>query len=157
MGTVPHLMAAGVSFAVVLPAPLVAHHVADHWTQTPRQARHKGDRGWPGRRACAGHVASYTVVTTAVTVLVWWLFALPITPAGLLAGQAVSAVTHYVADRRVPLIRLARLVGKAEFAVFGAPRPGRDDNPHLGTGAYALDQSWHWWWLLVAAVCTALI
>lgn len=39
---------------------LVAHTVADHWVQTDAQARNKGLPGWPGRRACAAHVASYT-------------------------------------------------------------------------------------------------
>jgi hypothetical protein len=34
---------------------------------------------------------------------------------------------------------------------------GRDDNPTLGTGAHALDQSWHHGWLAVAAALTALI
>nr|WP_225954282.1 DUF3307 domain-containing protein [Kibdelosporangium phytohabitans] len=140
-----------------MPALLVAHHVADHWAQTPRQAARKGDPGWSGRRACAGHVTTYTAVTAGLTGLLWWLFDLTVTWGGFLAGQLVSAVTHYVVDRRVPLAWLARRVGKGEMLEFGAPRPGRDDNPHLGTGAYALDQSWHWWWLLVTAMCTAVI
>jgi hypothetical protein len=148
---------AAVTFAVVLPALLVAHHVADHWIQTERQTIYKGRPGWAGRRACAAHVATYTAVTAGVTGLMWLLFALPIALAGFLIGQAVSAVTHYWADRRTPLARLADVIGKGEMVTFGAPRPGRDDNSHLGTGAYALDQSWHWLWLLVAALCTALI
>src|SRR5256885_16927252 len=64
------------------------------------------------------------------------------------SGLAVSAVTHYIADRRTPLLRLAEamqpVTGKADFYRLGAPREGRDDNPSLGTGAYALDQSWHY-------------
>jgi hypothetical protein len=31
------------------------------------------------------------------------------------------------------------------------------DNPSLGTGAYALDQSWHWFWLFIAALVTSLV
>ncbi|HEX3778507.1 MAG TPA: transcriptional regulator [Pseudonocardiaceae bacterium] len=171
------LTGAAVTFAVVLPTLLVAHNVADHWVQTSRQAIRKGHAGWVGRRACAGHVASYTLVTAASVAAMWWLFRLPISPAGFVAGQAVSAVTHYWADRRGTLAALARLAGKGEFWTLGAPRPVKAltqdnqlvslwdmngfevpaiDNPTLGTGAYALDQSWHWLWLAVAAVGTAV-
>lgn len=145
-----------VVFAAVLPALLVAHNVADHWVQTSHQAAHKGHAGWAGRLACLRHVASYTACTALVVAGLWWALALPISVTGFLAGQAVSAVTHYWADRRTPLARLAALVGKAEFMAVGAPRPGRDDNPSTGTGAYALDQSWHWLWLGAAALLTAM-
>ena len=47
------------------------------------------------------------------------------------------------------------VTGKADFYRLGAPRDGRDDNPSLGTGAYALDQSWHYLWLFVAALIIA--
>lgn len=147
---------AALTFAVTLPALLVAHTVADHWVQSSHQAGRKGLPGWAGRIACAAHVAGYTVVTALVTLAVWWLLRLPITPAGFAAGQAVSVVTHYWADRRSTLAALARRVGKGEFYTLGAPRPGHDDNPTLGTGAYALDQSWHQAWLLVAALLTAV-
>lgn len=147
---------AALTFAVTLPALLVAHAVADHWVQRPHQSLHKGDVGWTGRIACAAHVAGYTAVTALGTLAVWWLLRLPITPAGFAAGQAVSAVTHYWADRRSTLAALARRVGKGEFYTLGVPRAGHDDNPTLGTGAYALDQSWHQAWLLVAALLTAV-
>lgn len=148
---------AAVSFAVLLPTLLVAHHVADHWVQTERQAMRKGLPGWPGRLACLDHVASYVWVCTVAVAGVWWLFDLPITTTGVLTGQAISAVTHYFADRRAPLAWLARLIGKGGFFTFGTPRPGHDDNPSLGSGAYALDQSWHWLWLGVAAAVTAVM
>jgi hypothetical protein len=45
--------------------------------------------------------------------------------------------------------------GKGEFWHLGAPRPGHDDNPCLGTGAYALDQSWHIAWLFISALVIA--
>lgn len=146
-----------VTFAVLLPALLVAHTVADHWVQTDGQAQGKGAPGWPGRIACGSHVASYTAVTAAVTAGLWAVFALPITPLGFVVGQLVSAITHYVADRRTPLAALAARLGLAGFYRLGAPRPGREDNPSLGTGAYALDQSWHHGWLLIAAGATALL
>lgn len=155
--TVSHLAAVTV-FAATLPTLLVAHTVADHWVQTERQATGKHAAGWPGRLACARHVATYTLVTALAVGLVVGLFALPVTAGGFVAGQAVSALTHYWADRRTTLATLARWVGQAGFYTLGAPRPGRDDNPApLGSGAYALDQSWHWLWLFVAALLTAVV
>lgn len=150
-------LAAAVVFAATLAGQLVAHTVGDHWVQTHRQALAKATPGWPGRLACARHVATYTLTTAATVALLWWLFDLPITPAGFLTGQAVSAATHYWADRRHTLERLAALLGKTGFYRLGTPRPGRDDNPHIGTGAYALDQAWHWLWLGVAALLTSVI
>jgi hypothetical protein len=156
MGTDLGSLTAAVTFAATLPALLVAHSVADHWVQRPHQTTRKGLPGWPGRRACTAHVAGYTLVTALATVLVWWVLRLPITPTGFAAGQAVSALTHYWADRRTTLAWLARLVGKTEFYRLGSPRAGHEDNPTLGTGAYALDQSFHWLWLLIAALLTAV-
>jgi hypothetical protein len=145
------------TFAGVLGGLLVAHQVADHWVQTGHQAATKGRRDAVGRAACAGHVASYTAVTAAVVLALWGVFGLGITWWGFLSGQAVSAVTHYWADRRFTLATLTAVLGKADFHALGAPRLGRDDNPSLGTGAYALDQSWHWAWLGVAAFLTAVL
>ena len=142
------------TFAAVFIALYVAHQVADHWIQTQHQADCKGRPGWPGRIACAGHVATYTVTAFG------FLGALNVaTDADLdfgrvLAGLAVSAVTHYIADRRTPLRRLAVMAGADRFYALGAPRPGRDDNPTLG-GAYALDQSYHYLFLFVAALIIA--
>ncbi|MEV5708917.1 hypothetical protein [Actinoallomurus sp. NPDC052274] len=63
-------------------------------------------------------------------------------------------------------------LGDLERLRLGAPRRGvnedgepkldkngvpYDDNESLGTGAYALDQSYHKFWILIAAVITALI
>ncbi|ANZ36870.1 hypothetical protein BBK82_13090 [Lentzea guizhouensis] len=144
-----------VTFAAVLPGLLVAHNVADHWMQTHHQALTKGQAGTAGRIACLAHVATYTAVTAVVVALLWLVLDLDVSPVGFAAGQLVSAVTHYWADRRFTLARLAALLGKTAFYVLGMPRAGRDDNPTLGTGAYALDQSFHWLWLFVAALVTA--
>lgn len=62
-------------------------------------------------------------------------------------GLAVSAVTHYVADRRAPLAAVARWIGKADYWRLGSGT--------LASGAAYLDQSWHWMWLGVAALVTA--
>lgn len=150
-------MTSAITFAAVLPALLVAHTVADHWVQTSHQANTKGLPGWIGRRACAAHVATYTATTAVVTGLLWMVFGLAITPLGFVAGQLVSAVTHYWADRRFTLARACTALGKQAFYRLGMPRSGRDDNPTLGTGAYALDQSWHHGWLFITALITALL
>jgi hypothetical protein len=144
------------AFAAVFAALYAAHQVADHWVQTDHQANHKGLPGWPGRWNCAKHVATYTltgvVALAALAAVTGWRPALlPLT-----AGLAVNAVSHYIADRRTPLRRIAEWTGHGGFYTLGTPRPGRDDNPSLGTGAYALDQSWHVGWLFITALIIAV-
>ncbi|MDG4788081.1 DUF3307 domain-containing protein [Micromonospora sp. WMMD1102] len=143
------------AFAAVFAALYAAHQVADHWVQTQHQADHKGRPGWPGRAACAAHVATYTLTAVVALALLAAVTGWRPDPGALLTGLAVSAVTHYIADRRSPLFRLALVLGSGQFWTLGAPRPDRDDNPSLGTGAYALDQSWHVGWLFVAALIIA--
>lgn len=133
----------------------VAHLLADHWLQTQHQAETKGKPGWEGRIPCAVHVAGHILTQFAVLAAVIWRCDLTIHPAALTAGVAVNAVTHYIADRRTPLARLAAACGKADFHELGQPRPGYDDNRTIGTGAYVLDQSWHIGWILVAALIMA--
>jgi hypothetical protein len=143
------------TFAAVFVALFVAHQVADHWIQTDHQARTKGAPGWPGRIACAAHVASYTATAVAAVNAVHFVLGLPLNPWQVAAGLAVSAATHYIADRRTPLAALARLTRLQGFIALGKPRPGHDDNPCMGTGAYALDQSFHYLFLFVAALVIA--
>jgi Protein of unknown function (DUF3307) len=144
-------MTAGL-FAAVFALLFVAHQVADHWVQTDHQALHKGDPGWPGRRACLAHVITYTLTSLAALAALPLALGAALSPARVVVGLAVSAVTHYVADRRRPLAALAALVGLRGFLAVGRPRAGRDDNPCIGTGTYALDQSFHYLFLLVAAL-----
>jgi hypothetical protein len=132
-----------------------AHQVADHHVQRDRDAQAKGLPGADGHLACTRHVASYTA--TAVVAL-----AAAHLPTGarprygrIAAGLALSLVSHYVIDRREPLKRFAAATGHAGFYALGTPRLGRDDNPCLGTGAYALDQSLHVGFLFAAALIIA--
>lgn len=136
----------------VFAALFAAHMVADHWVQTSAQARDKSLPGWPGRLACLAHVATY-LITQALALGALVALGANLHPAWTLAGLAVSGVTHYVADRRVPLRRLAEMVGRGEFWVVGTPAAGQA--PCLGTGAYALDQSWHIGWIFVSALVIA--
>ncbi|KMS70479.1 hypothetical protein ACM01_31410 [Streptomyces viridochromogenes] len=144
-------------FAAVFVALYVAHSVGDIWVQTHHQSAHKGRPGWAGRLMCTRHVATLTLTKLVVLLPVAWLLDLRLSVLGTVAGLGVDAVTHWWADRRTTLARLAEVIGKGEFYRFGAPRAGRDDNPHIGTGAYALDQSFHHLWLLVAALLIATV
>lgn len=147
------------------------HHVGDYWVQTNHQACHKGDAGPAGRWACAAHVASYTATQAACLILAALVGARP-SVAGVLVALAISAGTHYLADRREHsfMFWLAGRLGKAAFMELGKPRAAavieRDeamgveivctDNPQLATGAWALDQSWHiFWGVYVAALVLA--
>ncbi len=133
----------GGTFAAVFAALFVAHQVADHWVQTQHQADHKGRPGWPGRIACAGHVITYTATAFGFLAALALATGIDLRPGPVAAGLTVSAVTHYIADRRTPLRRMANAIGK---------NAGWLDH---GGGMYALDQSWHYGWLFVAALVVA--
>jgi hypothetical protein len=130
------------AFAGVFAALFVAHQVADHWVQTQHQCDRKGLPGRVGRWNCAKHVATYSL--TGALALVALAAATDWRPqvGPLLAGLLVSAVTHYWADRRAPLKRLAYAIGKDRGWVDGG-------------GLYPLDQSFHYAWLFVAALIIA--
>ncbi|WP_427922145.1 transcriptional regulator [Streptomyces sp. cg40] len=145
------------TFAAVFITLYVAHSVGDHWVQTPHQSAHKGRPGWVGRLADARHVATLTLTKLAALLPAAALLGLHLSVPGVVVGLAVDAASHGWADRRSTLAWLARVMGKGEFYRLGAPRAGRDDNPHIGTGAYALDQSFHHLWLLVAALIIATV
>ncbi|MEU8210002.1 helix-turn-helix transcriptional regulator [Micromonospora sp. NPDC049044] len=132
------------TFAAVFVALYVAHQVADHWVQTQHQADCKGQPGWPGRIACAAHVVTYTLTALLALVFVIAGTGLRLDAWGVAIGLMISAVSHYIADRRTPLRRLADALGK---------------NPawlERGGGLYALDQSWHVGFLFVAALFCAV-
>lgn len=143
-------------FAAAFAVLYAAHQVADHWVQTNHQAQHKALPGWVGRKACAAHVATYTATCATALLALTLATDVRLPAVNVAVALGVNAVSHYVADRRTPLQRLAELIpGKAAFWALGTPRPGHDDNASLGTGAYALDQSWHVGWLAVAALLIA--
>ena len=162
------------TFGAVAVTLYAAHHVGDYWVQTDDQAKHKGQAGEEGRGHCLIHVSTYLLTQAAFLAVVEIVLGLDMSGLGILLGLAVSGVTHYMADRREHglMFKLARkLPGKANFLTLGVPRhhyvvvsrvPGAGvepiDNPSLGTGAWALDQSWHIFWgvwvagLLIAAL-----
>lgn len=143
----------GTRFAATFAALLAAHNVADYWIQTDHQAVNKGRHGNPaedaaGRAACLAHVLSYSATSAAAVVGVNRALHLGASWRGILAGQAISAVSHYWADRRYPLRKLAGRLGKLDFYERGQG---------LAAGSAALDQSWHLAWLTMAALATASI
>ncbi|OLZ72555.1 transcriptional regulator [Streptomyces amritsarensis] len=151
-------------FAAVFIALYIAHSVGDHWVQTSCQAATKGQPGWTGRAACARHVMTLTLTKAAVLAPLVLLLDMPITAAGLALGLGLDAASHYWADRRTTLARLARTCGLAEFYSLGTSshpaHPVTADGgyaPTLGTGAYALDQSWHVLWLGIASLAIAAL
>lgn len=136
-----------VVFAVVFIARYVGHGIGDRWLQTDYQATTKGEPGWVGRWACLRHVLSYTAATAGMTVIAWVALDLPVTVTGLVVGEMVSAVTHYWADRRFTLCWVVDhlLPWKATYYY------------RVSGGAEHLDQTFHWFWLFVGTLLTALI
>ncbi|WP_405797730.1 transcriptional regulator [Streptomyces sp. NBC_01506] len=155
---------AAATFAAVFVALYVGHSVGDHWVQSSCQAADKGKPGWVGRLADARHVLGLTLTKAVALLLVVFLLDLRVSALGLVLGFAVDAVTHWWADRRSTLAWLARVTGKGEFYRLGTPAhpaaPATAEGgyaPTLGTGAYALDQSFHHVWLLVGALIIASV
>jgi|ERR1041384_2802912 hypothetical protein len=151
------------------------HHVGDYWVQTDHQAGCKGKPGADGRLACTAHVLSYLATQVAGVGLAVWALDIPVSLWGLVLGLLVSGATHYMADRRDHglMFWIARKLGKSGFMRLGVPRVAwatvsleldgapvkvRLDNPSLGTGSWALDQSWHiFWGVFVTAIIMAVV
>ncbi|MEV0187496.1 hypothetical protein AB0I39_03025 [Kitasatospora purpeofusca] len=130
-----------VRFATSYALLRAAADVGDHWIQTDHQAVTKGQHddnegqsSAAGRRACAAHVAAYTATQAAFLLAGTRLLGIRLRPVPVAAALALSAATHYVADRREPLRRLADASGKGNFVRL---------TDHGMNGAYALDQAWH--------------
>ncbi|THA22758.1 hypothetical protein E6R18_32955 [Streptomyces sp. A1277] len=127
-----------------------SHEVADFWVQRDAEAVAKGGHGAEGRAACARHVASYTATQALALLAANRVLRLGLDWRRAAAGLAVSAVTHYAADRSggrwreegpsTRLVRFARATGHAGWL---------ERDPGAGP---LLDQAWHKGWIAVAAV-----
>lgn len=136
--------------------------------QTQTQADHKGcDRKhgalahehcspWRSRWYCAKHVLAYGATQLAAIGVLVLVLCLRVSPLALASSMAINRGTHYLAGRRVTFPWIAERLGSGDFYQLGMPRSGRDDNPSLGTGAYALHQSWHIAFPFISAVVIAL-
>lgn len=131
-----------VRFAATLAALYAAHQVADHWVQTHHQATSKALPGAAGHLANIAHVTSYTATMALVIAVLGLRFDLGFSPPWVVAGLAVTAISHAWADRRSTLRALAVRLGKGDYW------------DHRG-GAYPLDQAWHIGWLLISSLIIA--
>lgn len=112
-------------FAAVAATLTAAHHVGDFLLQTDHQAARKPcaeDRlaecseteSW---RCLAAHVASYHAAQLVGLVVANRALGLNLKPTRVLAGVAVSAVTHAVIDRRWPVRWWMDNTGSHDFRV----------------------------------------
>ncbi|MGW2826357.1 transcriptional regulator [Streptomyces sp. NPDC001443] len=127
-------------FAAAYALLRMAGDLGDHWIQSDHQAvtkgqhdRNEGQTSRAGRIACTAHVATYTATQAAVLYAGSRVFGLRLKPGRVAAALALSAGTHWWADRRIHLKAIADATGKGNFYTLGGP---------LG-GAYALDQAFH--------------
>lgn len=139
-------------FAAVYAALTASHEIADHWVQIDAQATAKGLPGREGAVACAKHVATYTATQAAALLAANHTLGLRIGWRRAALALAVSAGTHYIADRQgghwrdeqpKGLVRLAAATGHAGWL---------QRDPGAG---YLLDQSWHKGWIGIAALVAA--
>ncbi|MET9956322.1 transcriptional regulator [Streptomyces sp. NPDC006339] len=152
------------TFAAVFATLWVAHTVGDHWVQSSAQSAAKGKPGWTGRLADTRHVIGLTLTKAVLLALAALVLDLRLTAVGLTAGLALDAGSHWWADRRSTLAWLAKVTNKTEFYNLGtgahpAHPTTADGTPsaHIGTGAYALDQSFHALFLFFAALIIAAV
>jgi uncharacterized membrane protein YwzB len=130
-------------FAAIAITLYAVHLVADYWAQGTRISAGKLRPGLDGHSWCLLHVLIHATGTIGA---LWALQAWRITwitdgPRGYL-GVALIAVTHYIADRRTLLRRIAIAT---------------DHTPEwLDRGGLAqLDQAWHIAWLVAASLLIA--
>lgn len=113
-----------------------------------------------GRLCAIRHVASYSAVQVAGTVIVTRMPGCRIPANALLTGAAVNAGTHLVIDRRRPLLHLVKLAGKREYVDHCHAVRITDGSPRAelsgpGSALMELDQALHRVIGLGAAALTA--
>ncbi|GAA2946301.1 MULTISPECIES: hypothetical protein [Streptomyces] len=147
-------MQSAIRFAAAYAALTAAHEVGDYIIQRDADAAVKGHRGPTGAAACLRHVTSYTATQALALYGADRALRLGLDWRRAAAGLALSAVTHYAADRcaghwadtsdQAPLlVRAAHAAGKGTWLT-------RDP----GAGPL-IDQAWHKGWIAVAAAVAA--
>ena len=140
--------------ALALPL-FAAHNLADHPLQSSAWAAAKGQCTHEGRLACTKHVAVVVLLQAVAVLGVIVLTDTAVSPVAVVVGLAFTGWSHWWFDRRFTAAGLYQALGKTSFAKLGTPRPGHDDAPHLGTGAYRMDQDWHILWLALSGLIIA--
>lgn len=139
-------------FAAAYAALTASHEVADHWVQLDSQATVKGDRSRAGAVACAKHVATYTATQAAALATVERVTGAGLTWKRAALALAVSAATHYVADRQGGHWRDGQPRGIVRLAAATGHSGWLQRDPGAG---YLMDQAWHKGWIAVAALVAA--
>jgi hypothetical protein len=139
-------------FAAAYAVLTASHEVADHWVQIDAQATAKGLPGPAGAQACASHVATYTATQGLALLAADRLLGLRLDWRRAALGLAVSAVTHYAADRQAGHWREPHPRGVARLAAVTGHAGWLERDPG---SPYLLDQAWHKGWLAVAAAVVA--
>lgn len=123
------------------------HPFCDQFLQSSDDAKQKGEPGRDGARACVRHVRSYTLAQTAAAVAMTRAFGYRLPVGAQLALVGITGATHYLIDRRTPLITFLRWhrVGKAGYLDHATVqrRPGVVDTAGPGTALMELDQAAH--------------
>lgn len=138
------------TFAAVGFTLLAAHSFGDHWVQTNDQAMNKGRRDAEGRAYCRRHVYGLTATKVVALAALMIVTGVRVHPIAFVLALTVDAVSHYWCDRRFTLAKFTwslRAIGKDGFHRAGDPKAAP-----CGTGAYALDQSFHHLFLFVSAL-----
>ncbi|MFF5809088.1 hypothetical protein [Streptomyces sp. NPDC012746] len=156
-------------FAAVLGLTRAAAAIGDHWIQSDycaqvkratdtapvtyqdETAKAETKHGTAhGRRACAWHCLTYSTTQAVAVTLGARALGVRLHPAAALAGLAISGLTHYAADRRVPgglLQTIAERTGKGSFYRLA---------DHGLNGAYLLDGAYHHGCETVAALVATI-
>jgi hypothetical protein len=143
---------AAARFAATYAALTASHEIADHWVQIDSQATAKGQPGPAGARACAAHVATYTATQAAALLAADRLLGMRLNWKRAALSLAVSAVTHYVADRQGGHWRDKHPRGVVRLAAATGHAGWLERDPGAG---YLMDQAWHKGWIAVAAAIAA--
>lgn len=139
-------------FAAAYAALTAAHEVADHWVQQDAHAVAKGDRSRGGAIACAKHCLTYTATQALALYAVQRVTRAGLTRRRAALALAVSAATHYAADRQGGHWRDEHPRGVVRLAAVTGHVGWLQRDPNAG---YLLDQAWHKGWIAVAASIAA--
>jgi hypothetical protein len=147
-------LASAAKFAAAYAALTAAHEAGDYFVQRDADAVAKGHPGPEGAAACSRHCLTYTAAQAAALAAANRYFGLGLDRRRAAAGLALSALTHYVADRcaghwattgpTAPLlVRAVHATGKQTW-LTRAPEAGA-----------LVDQAWHKVWVTLAAAVAA--